>query len=67
MLYEHIAVVRILADGELMGEFNLAELFSKLEFNNSFGNVIREYRLATWQQWIKRTENTRKELGLGVC
>lgn len=66
ILYERIGKIRMILDGEVLHEFDLAERLQGCRFNDSFGNVPRENRESTFKKWKVNTYKTRIELGLPV-
>jgi len=66
LLYERIGKIRILLDGEVEQEWDIAEELKRLTFNNSFSNVSREQRPQVFEDWKKKAHDLRVKLGLPV-
>ncbi|OJK02126.1 hypothetical protein ASPACDRAFT_1854132 [Aspergillus aculeatus ATCC 16872] len=68
-LYEHIGTIRMLVDGQLVDEFDLATWLARLHFTDpgdTMGHLVREKRLSSFWEWKKETLSLRKERGLPV-
>lgn len=66
ILYERIGKIRMILDGEVLQEFDLAERLRGCLFTDSFGNVSRANRDSTFKMWKANAYRTRIELGLPV-
>jgi hypothetical protein len=66
LLYERIGKIKVLLDGELRKEWDLAKELSAVEFDNSFGYYPPEQRPEIFRKWKLKAYRTRIELGLPV-
>lgn len=67
IVFERIGTIRLMLDGEVREEWDLAKLFSSIRFNDSFGHIQpRERRPEMFKKWKARAYKTRIELGLPV-
>lgn len=67
ILYERIGTIRILRDGELQTELDMARQLRDIEFDNSFGDIVPcERRPEYFKNWKIQTYETRVRLGLSV-
>ncbi|PYH86692.1 hypothetical protein BO82DRAFT_349866 [Aspergillus uvarum CBS 121591] len=69
LLYEHIGTIRMLVDGQLVHEFDLAAELARLGFTDerdTMGHLRREERGSGFWEWKKETLSLRKEHGLSV-
>ena len=68
-LYEHIGTIRMLVDGQLVDELDLAAWLARLHFTDpedTMGHLVREQRLSSLEEWKRETWSLRKERGLPV-
>ncbi|KAH8703245.1 hypothetical protein BGW36DRAFT_403685 [Talaromyces proteolyticus] len=68
-LYERIGTIRILVDGDLKHEFDLASMLASLRFTSpseTFGHVSAEKRIPAFWNWKKQTLARRDQLGFPV-
>lgn len=65
-LYRRIGAIAISVTGEVVHELDLGQMLARLCFNNSFGNLQRETRLAVWQKWREGSVRRRRERGFKV-
>jgi hypothetical protein len=66
LLYERIGSIKVLMDGELHEEWDLAKCLADVKFNDSFGHRPRETRREVFSRWKLQAHQTRIELGLPV-
>lgn len=66
ILFERVGTMRILVDGEVQCEYNLAERLHQSKFDESFGNMPREQRAEYYKKWKSYAYKTRVEHGLPV-
>jgi len=66
LLYERIGIIKVLKDGELRKEWDLAKQLADVSFDNSFGNHPRERRREVFTVWKQLAFETRIKLGLPV-
>ena len=66
LLYERIGCIKVLMDGELHEEWDLAQCLADVKFNDSFGRCPRETRREVFSRWKLQAYQTRIELGLPV-
>lgn len=66
ILFERIGAIRVLVDGELQHEFDLALELRDIEFNDAFGYSPREERPGIFQRWKRFAYKGRVTLGLPV-
>lgn len=66
IIFERVGTMRILIDGEVQCEYNLAERLHQSKFEESFGNMPREQRAEYYQKWKSYAYKTRIEHGLPV-
>lgn len=68
-LYEHIGTIRMLVDGQLVDELDLAAWLARLHFTDpgdTMGHLVREQRLSSFEEWKTETWSLRKERELSV-
>ncbi|KAJ5826043.1 hypothetical protein N7474_003181 [Penicillium riverlandense] len=69
ILYERIGTIRILVDGDLKHEVDLAGELASLQFTSpqhTFGHLDSEVRLCSFREWKKQTLARRDQLGFPV-
>lgn len=66
LVYERVGSIKVLMDGEVRKEWDLATCLAELQFNNSFGNYPREQRQQVFAKWKLKAHQTRVEFGLPV-
>ena len=66
ILYERIGKIRVLFNGEIRREWDLAILLSEMKFYDSFGEISRDYRKDYFCEWKIKAYHKRVELGLPV-
>ena len=66
ILYEQVGKIRILFNGEIRNEWDLAILLSEVKFINSFYEIPSEDRKDYFNEWKLKAYNKRVELGLPV-
>ncbi|KAL5362437.1 hypothetical protein BJX96DRAFT_177150 [Aspergillus floccosus] len=66
LLYEHIGAIRILVDGKVHKEFNLAERLAALRFNCEQSVFTREKRRRYFWRWKRTALRKRLDAGLPV-
>lgn len=66
LLYERIGRIRIMVDGEVKQEWDLAKELAKLEFRDCFGELERAKRPARFKAWKADAYKIRAELGLPI-
>jgi hypothetical protein len=59
VLFERIGTIRLMMDGELCEEWNLAKLLASVRFSDSFGQVPREQRPEVFKRWKAKAYKTR--------
>lgn len=64
LLHERIGEMVFLVNGALMQQLDVGQILADLEFNNSFSNVRRDYRVDTWIDWKEKAQLGRKKRGL---
>ena len=64
LLHERIGTMSFMVNGVFMQELHVGQILADLEFNNSFSNVSREYRVDTWIEWKEMAQLGRKKRGL---
>lgn len=68
-LYEHIGTIRMLVDGQLQCEFDLAAWLDGLRFTNpceTMGNLPTDKRLSAFWKWKRETLLRREAQGFPV-
>jgi hypothetical protein len=66
LVYERVGSIKVLMDGELHKEWDLAKCLNDVQFNNSFGNYPREKRTGVFRKWKRNAYKARVEFGLPV-
>ncbi|RDL37966.1 uncharacterized protein BP5553_05399 [Venustampulla echinocandica] len=66
ILYERIGTIRVLRDGKLEREWDMAKGLRDIKFDESIGNVTREERSEYFKKWKLQAYETRAQLGLPV-
>jgi hypothetical protein len=69
ILYERIGAIRILVDGDLKHEFDLASILASLRFTRpqeTFGHFVSQKRISAFWNWKKETLTRREQLGFPV-
>jgi hypothetical protein len=66
LVFERVGSIKVLLDGEVRQEWNLAKCLAELQFNDSFGNYPREKRRRVFEKWKLNAHQARVELGLVV-
>jgi len=66
LLYERIGRTKVLMDGQLREEWDLAQELVDLQFSDSFGRFPRERREEIFNTWKQSAFQTRKDLDLPV-
>jgi hypothetical protein len=66
LIYERIGKIKVLLDGELRKEWDLAKELATVKFDDSFGNHPREKRPEVFRRWKLNAYRTRVKTGLPV-
>jgi hypothetical protein len=66
ILFERIGTIKLMLDGEIHQEWELAKLLASVRFSDSFGNVPRESRVEVFEEWKTGTYKKRIHFGLPV-
>lgn len=66
ILFERVGTVRLVLDGEVLDEWDLAKLLGTVCFHDSFENFPRERRPDIFKKWKASAYKTRVQLGLPV-
>lgn len=66
LVYERIGSIKVLMDGELHKEWDLAKCLDEVQFNDSFSNYPREKRRRVFRKWKRNAYKARVEFGLPV-
>lgn len=66
LVYERVGSIKVLMDGELRKEWDLAKGLAEVQFNDSFRSVPRVERKKAFAKWKQEAHQTRIELGLPV-
>ena len=66
LIYERIGKIKVLLDGELRKEWDLAKELAAVKFNDSFGRYPREQRPEVFRKWKLKAYRARIKLGLPV-
>ncbi|KAF4636657.1 hypothetical protein G7Y89_g1422 [Cudoniella acicularis] len=64
ILYERIGTLKLLLDGELRREWDMAKELKNIRLNDSFSVIPREERPETFRKWKANAYKLRTELGL---
>jgi hypothetical protein len=64
LLYERIGNIKVLMDGELQKEWDLARRLADVSFNDSFGNFPQQKRRGVFAKWKLKAYQARSKLGL---
>lgn len=66
LLYERIGSIKVLMDGELHKEWDLAKCLAEVKFYDSFGEYPREQRPKVFAKWKRKARQARIKFGLPV-
>ena len=66
LIYERIGKIKVLLDGELRKEWDLAKELATVKFDDSFGNHAREKRPEVFRRWKLNAYRTRVKMDLPV-
>jgi hypothetical protein len=66
IIYERVGTIRIMLDGQVRQEWDLATKLQELKFHDAFGEYPREERSEVFKKWKSKAHNVRKHLGLNV-
>jgi hypothetical protein len=65
-LFERLGKIRMILDGEILHEVDLAERLRDCHFRESFGDIPREDRQSYFEKWKSNAYAKRVELELPV-
>jgi hypothetical protein len=66
LLYERIGSIKVLMDGKLHKEWDLAKCLAEVKFCDSFGHYPREQRAEVFAKWKLNAHQARIKFGLPV-
>lgn len=66
ILFERIGNIRVIHNGEVCREWDLARELNDLQFHDSFGRYPRDQRPEIFKKWKSKAYKTREKLGLPV-
>lgn len=66
ILYEHIGVIRVLVDGRVYEEFNLAERLAPMKWDCPIAALSRAQRREFFLRWKRNAQRTRQKMGFPV-
>ena len=66
ILYERVGCIKVLMDGEVYKEWDLATALKEVQVQDSFGGAPREHRPVVSKNWKENAHKTRVELGLAI-